>query len=181
MLRDLDEEPVLAASFHLSSQSSEWPPVVGKVRKVSIDMSHGETAPPTGLEAWESILSRFKNDEYILTGMEKAALKQIGSIYDLKRSTNPAADRANFVKAFESIVAKRDSDRVTLPEVKQFVENNVPLLPIPEENQQLPERPERDEPKEMVGPEAISEFLLHIAKHEASTQIESPEVGNETR
>lgn len=129
MLRDLEARHVFLATYQLCATVKTWPPDVASVRQLSVSIAHGEMTPPTGHEAWEKILEKFKNESYLLTPHEKAALKQVGSMYDLKRSTNLVSDRAQFIKAFDQIIAKRDLDRATLPEVKALVEKNVPFLP----------------------------------------------------
>ncbi len=146
MLKDIDAENVLAATFHLCATVPTWPPDVASIRQQAVRYAHGEMEAPTGHEAWENIRKKFGNDHHQLTDHEKAAVNQIGSMFDLKRSENTVADRAQFIKAFDNIIAKRDLDRATLPEVKALVENNVPFLP------------EHEEPAPQLPPPATQNF-----------------------
>jgi hypothetical protein len=88
--------------------------------------------------------------------LEKAAVNQIGSLYDLRRSTNPASDRAQFIKAFEKMVAKKRLELTALPNVRQLVESRAkPQLPAPD-NKSL-EKTNNKEP--VCKPEEVEEML----------------------
>lgn len=173
MLRGIDPTVITAAVYHLiSSRDSEWPPTVGMVRQVALQFANGELHTPTGYDAWANIQKKFQYEDFPLTDLELAALKQIGTIYDLKRSTNPATDRAHFIKAFNELVNRQQLERVTLPEVKALVEHNVPFLPKPQEKapERLPapfepnQNPEEDPGPERISPEDIREFSKGLAK-----------------
>jgi len=155
VLSDIDPGVIPAAALHLISTRKDWPPDPATLREQCILMSHGQLQEPTGSEAWERIREKFHTDDLELTDMEKQALKQTSSIYDLKRSTNPSTDRAHFIKAFDLLVAKRKLDRQTLPEVKALVEKHRPALPEHEDAPQLPpvepEYPDENEVRQLVA------------------------------
>lgn len=158
MLKGFDSEIILGAAYHLVS-TNEWPPNIAQVREQCVLMSHGEPYEPTGQEAWENIWRKVAGEEIELTDLEKRALKQTSSIYDLKRSSNPSTDRAHFIKAFDQLVAARKLERQTLPEVKALVEKNRPALPAPVEKQ-LP-KPIEKEPNYPTGDE-VSTYVNQV-------------------
>jgi hypothetical protein len=146
LLGDLDPKIVLTAALHLvGSRAGEWPPTVGTLRATAMDFAHGELSPPGSHEAWAHIQARIQSDEAPLTDLEREVLKQVGTIYDLRRSSNPAADRSQFIKAFEEALRRRQQDRTTLPTVRLVVERQALALPAP--------RPTGEQVAELLGAE----------------------------
>jgi len=131
LLAGFDGDVVLAAAMHMVSERREHPPNIGAFRSLVVGMAHGEIAPPSSSEAWGHVLERLQGRDTPLTPLEAAALKKIGSIYDLKTSGNLAADRAQFKKAFEDLVRERDTERNMLPMVRGVLEARTPQLPAP--------------------------------------------------
>jgi hypothetical protein len=134
VLSDMDPDVIPAAALHLISTRKDWPPDPATLREQCVLMSHGQLHEPTGSEAWEHIRERMAQsaecDEPLkLTDLERRALKQTGTLYDLRRSANPASDRATFIKAFNTLVSKQKLERQTLPEVKALVQKKHDELP----------------------------------------------------
>jgi hypothetical protein len=165
MLRDFESEPVLAAVYHLCSTRQDWPPDIATVRDKAASLANGELSPPTGAEAWERIRQKIGGMEVELTPLEKKALAQVSTIYDLRRSENPTADRARYCKAFDALVAKQQLERVTLPEVKQFADHGAPALPEPKPVTQLPPQDTTDDDDyEHYVPEGeVKNMLISLA------------------
>jgi hypothetical protein len=168
MLEDLDADALLAAANHLVSTRPDWPPDIATLRGTVVDFAHGYLEPPSGHEAWEHVLVKMSEDELpdlttgehdekiSLTALEKAAVNQIGSLYDLRRSTNPASDRAQFIKAFEKMVAKKRLELTALPNVRQLdnkslekTNNKEPVCKPEEVEEMLSETPNPAELKAM--------------------------------
>lgn len=158
MLRDFKPSVIQHAVYHLISLGREFPPNIGQVRDQCAVMTHGELQDPVGAESWERIKQKMTgNPDLQLTELEKKALAQTSSIYDLKRSTNPTIDRAHYIKAFDHLVSKRHLDRQTLPEVKALVSKNTPALTAPESKQ----LPHHEEP-EYLDPAKITELCKGV-------------------
>ena len=126
MFRAIPGGIILAAAYHLCSDGREWSPTVGMLRNTALDMMDGRMHPPSGTDAWEKIQMLIQQQDVELTDIEKQALRQTGALCDLRRSSNPASDRATFCKAFDSLVKRQDADRQMLPEVKRAYEENRP-------------------------------------------------------
>lgn len=122
LLRDCPSNAIEAAAYHLVSIREDWPPSVATVRITAIRILEGELSPPSASEAWEHVQLKIQNKNIELTDLEKLALKQTGSIFDLRHSSNQIADRSRFLQAFEACLKKRDEDWMTTPRVKQFVQ-----------------------------------------------------------
>lgn len=171
MLKGFPTEQILAAGYHLAATRTDWPPDIATMREQVLRFANGELHKPTGQEAWENILKKFKYEDYPLSDFEKAALAQVGTIYDLKRSQNTAADRIQFVRAFDNLVKKRDTERATLPEVRALVEQNVPFLPEPEPDKKaLPvtettiEDPPDDDDVDYPTPEEVADYVRQLSE-----------------
>ncbi len=160
MLKGFDRELILGAAYHLAS-TCQWPPPIAQMREQCVLMQHGELQNPTGAESWERIkLKMTSKPDLVLNDMEKKALAQTSTIFDLKRTSNEPTDRAHYIKAFDKLVQKRHVDRITLPEVKALAARNTPALPAPE-SKQLPQV--KDDGGIMSAEDAIKEFGPEIA------------------
>jgi hypothetical protein len=134
MLKGFEPTVIKAAAYHLAATRKDWAPDIATMREQCSMMAHGELNLPTGAESWQRIKLKMTSEPGLeLTEMEKTALAQTSTIYDLKRSTNEPTDRAHYIKAFDALVSKRHQDRLTLPEVKALVaRNSAPELPVHE-------------------------------------------------
>jgi len=132
MLREFDREVVLAAAYDLAS-TCDWPPTIAQMRRRAVDLTHGELREPDAGEAWERVsrlISGEVETDSELSGVEREALRRTGQLWDLKRSSNPSADRAAFQRAFTALVEARRRDRLTLPEVRELAARRAaPALP----------------------------------------------------
>lgn len=156
-LAEFDDETVLAAALHLVTTRTEWPPDVAAMRSQCALFSNGELHAPSGAASWERILQKISKKEVDLSDMEKKALSQTKSVFDLRISKNIDADRARYIQAFDLLISKRNLEWVTLPEVKALVAKNAPpALPAPKQEDQLP--PKEDEPEIMTFAEAKKIF-----------------------
>lgn len=121
MLGEFDSDIILHAAYHLAG-SSEWPPNIHQMRKQCMYFVHGEIADPSAEEAWGKVMRKIQRAEGVeLTELEAKALTQTASIYDMQHSTNIEAHRARYIRAFEKLVERRNEDRLTLPEIREFV------------------------------------------------------------
>jgi hypothetical protein len=125
MLEGIESEILLNAAMHLAAEPRQWPPSIGELRTLAISMSHGELTPPSASEAWERVLRKVQRKDVELTELDKAALKRVGSLWDLRHSTMIQADRARFLEAFDSIIKKRDEKRNALPSVQRVIEKQL--------------------------------------------------------
>jgi hypothetical protein len=139
-LGDVDATAVLAAVQEFGNSDSQYPPSVGQIRTRAIQLAHGELHRPSGAEAWERVLNwNLKtppagapswmtdgNPDY-LTPNELAALKSIGGSSELSRREGRFL-RAQFIKRFEELVAKEQTERNATPAAKALVGQEVKRL-----------------------------------------------------
>jgi len=151
ILRDIDTESILAAVYHLCSTRPDWPPDLATVRSTALGLSKGVLKRKTGFDAWESILKKIQDEDHPLTELEKKALGQTKSMYDLRLSQTIVADRSTFIKAYDHLSERERLNDVTLPEVKQMVARNTPALPAPVTPKQLPPQEDCPTPSEISG------------------------------
>lgn len=118
LLEDIHPDLAMTAALQLCSTGREWPPTIGMMRDKALALQEGELTPPGAHEAWSHVQARIQSDEAPLTDLEHEVLKQVGTVFDLRTSQNPAADRAQFLKAFEAAVERHRIERVTPPQVK---------------------------------------------------------------
>ena len=170
ILNGFDSEVILTAAYHLASTRKDWAPDIATMREQCVLMSHGELHNPTGAESWERIRQKMTDKpELELSNMEKKALAQTSSIYDLRRSLNGPTDRAHYIKAFDGLVQKRHMDRITLPEVKAMTARNAPALPAHE----TPKPAELTEGTQIINfVEAREEFIDLVSALEARLGID---------
>ena len=178
ILKGFPTETILGAAYHLISTRPDWPPDIATMRDTVINFIHGELHQPTPQEAWENILRKIQDDDVELSDLEKAALKQVSTVYDLRRSENSSSDRAQYIKAFDQLLKKQQLERATLPAVKRLVQEHVPMFIEPEKPQELPEAQPSplpgyedddynstlDDGSERVPPEEIRAFAKKFAK-----------------
>jgi hypothetical protein len=177
LLSGCEEETILNAALHLVSIRKEWPPDIATMREQVYAFAHGELHRPSAEESWERIREKMlQYDQYIdaddkrleLTENEKKALNQTSTIYDLRHSTNIAADRATYIRAYNGIVDRERNDRLTVPQVKDYVKRQEERLlppPVEEQPKQLVTKPEDvygDEPEstgEILRGEELKKYL----------------------
>jgi hypothetical protein len=149
LLKDLRPEDLLPAALNLCT-TQHWPPSIAQLRTQAAGMAKGVLTPDSGLDGWGRVLLRLQDRDVTLTEIDKKALAQTRSIYDLKRSDNIVADRSNFIKAWNHLSEKERINQVTLPEVKILATRNLPAFAEPK---QLPqEKPEKYSVRQSVKP-----------------------------
>jgi hypothetical protein len=149
LLSDIKPEVILAAATQLVG-TDEWPPPVARVRRKALEIQKGNLYALTGDDAWQHVLVKIQRpDDVELTDLEKSALKQTSTLFDLQRSTNIAADRATFVRVYNELARRERIEESTLPEVRQLVESRraerAKALPLPAEPRTPKELIEGDE------------------------------------
>jgi len=120
LLEGIDDGSVMAAALHIVSTRSDWPPDIALLRTTALTIAAGEQAAPTGSEAWAGIATLIGGRDVDLTPRQLQALKSVGTLYDLKRSTNSTSDRARFIEAYDAIAERERKTREMLPAVAQL-------------------------------------------------------------
>ena len=156
ILGEFDKDIILAAAFHLVSTRPDWPPDIATVRDTCARFAAGELEPPNPHESWERIQRRIQGEKVDLTELEKIALQQTGTIFDLRKSRNPTGDRQAFIAAFKIAAEKQHRDRVTLPNVRAIVSKHIPVLAA-----HNPAETPRIE-NESVSPEQVKNYIAEI-------------------
>lgn len=129
LLKDVDAEYLIQATRQLASQPGQWPPTVGDVRSLAVDLSMGQYAPVSEYEAWERALRVSRGEQIVTSEEEKRALNMIGGTWQVKHSENLSFERRAFVSHYSELVRKKKSIDMALPEVKQIADLNAPALP----------------------------------------------------
>lgn len=167
LLRDFPVEAIQQATVQIiATRKNEygWAPDIATVREVCLNLSSGMISTPTGTESWGRILKKINEppnaDNGIeLTETEKKALGQTSSLYDMRAGNIQSLPfaRRDYIKAFDSLVAKERLEILTPDSVKALVSKNAPELPVPTEKQLPPADDGNvmtyDEAKEIHGPE----------------------------
>jgi len=125
LLDGIGNEVVEGAALHILSTRSDWPPDIALLRTTALALAAGELAAMTGAESWGNILRLIGGMNVMnvpLTTREAAAFKATGSLYDLKRSTNTAADRARYITAYDALATRAQQTRELLPSVASLNE-----------------------------------------------------------
>ncbi len=161
ILADIDKEIILSAAMDMVSTGNAFPPTIGQLRAKCIDIKHGELRIISAPDAWVYVLAEIQKPEGSfsgLSGLTRGALKSVGTMFDLKRSENIGFERSHFIKAYTDLVEKQRIERVTLPSVKEVVNQNAPALP--EAPQSEPPRfADPDDENRMLSDEERNEML----------------------
>jgi len=156
MLGQYESDIILAAAWHLVSTKQKFPPNIATIRATCARFSFGELDPPNPHESWGKIQQKIQGEKVDLTELEKIALQQTGTIFDLRKSRNPTGDRQAFMSAFKIAAEKQHRDRVTLPNVRAIVSKHVPVLAA-----HNPAETPRIE-NESVSPEQVKNYIAEI-------------------
>lgn len=120
--RDLDFDTTKAAVLDLMT-SSKWMPAISEIRAAALLLS---TDTPTAGEAWAEVTGNFGSggvygrvpewtDEII-----GRAVEAMGGFKVLCFSENAMADRAHFLKVYDTLAQRRQYDRLRLPEARRL-------------------------------------------------------------
>ena len=129
LLKDIDPKCLIQATRQLASQPGQWPPTVGDVRSLAVDLSMGQYAPVSEYEAWERALRVSRGEQIATSEEEKRALNMIGGTWQIKHSENLSFDRKAFTSHYSELINRKKRIESALPEVKQIADLNAPALP----------------------------------------------------
>jgi len=132
ILSDLPDEAIEAAVMQRIGDDNPFPPRVGEIRQLAIDIVSGADEVMSAQEAWGKLLRWIRRygggiprwDSHgpvtppALPPIVKKAADAIGGTAFISMSENPAADRARFIEAYNTFV-KRERARIgMLPQVR---------------------------------------------------------------
>jgi len=133
ILSDLPDEAIEAAVMQRIGDDNPFPPRVGEIRQLAIDIVSGADEVMSAQEAWGKLLRWIRRygggiprwDSHgpvtppALPPIVKKAADAIGGTAFISMSENPAADRARFIEAYNTFV-KRERARIgMLPQVRE--------------------------------------------------------------
>jgi hypothetical protein len=124
MTDGIPDEALLAATYKIVAENDTWPPTIGMLRTTALALISGSLTPPTGVEAWESVIELMRRSggkASELDSMTQRALCYVGGLYDLRNSNNEHSDRARFIEAFDIFVRREKEERELLPAVRNFM------------------------------------------------------------
>jgi hypothetical protein len=133
LLIDVPDEVLEAAVLdHISK--SKWYPKISELRDIAIDMQTGTSRLPPAAEAWGTAYKamveygRSRKPDFDNPVLEQT-IKALGW-RNLCMSTNPIADRARFIQAYDQYKERNRVENVTLPGIKALAEKlQAPGLP----------------------------------------------------
>ena len=115
LLEDIPDEAALAATAHLCSQPTEWPPTAGQIRHRAFDIAAGNVVSRSSADSWLTILDYIegKTTKDVFSDLELAALKTVGGTWSVRHSESPEILRAQYIKTLDRMTRKRvEEDRV---------------------------------------------------------------------
>lgn len=121
-IRDLSFEMAKAAVLDLMA-SSKWMPAISEIRRAALAIF---SDTPTAGEAWAEVTQSFGcggvygrvpewSDEIV-----GRAVEAMGGFRLLCFSDNLMADRAHFLRIYDTLVQRREYDQLRLPEARQL-------------------------------------------------------------
>ena len=126
LLLDIDDNLLtIAAKQHAAS--SKWFPSVAELRGVALEMQARANGLPTAAEAWHEVMGQVGAHGYYGSPqfshrLVQQAVDGLGGWKTLCASNNQVADRAHFLRIYESL-AKRDQDTAAMiPEAHEAVQ-----------------------------------------------------------
>lgn len=119
---------IMNTAYHLVSTKPIFPPDLATFRKTLKYIERGQLSPITGIEAWERVAARLNGSDIKLTDMEKRALKQAGGLYELRHSSNLAANRTRFVMAYDGLLRRAEEEMLATPEVRAYIDTRNQIL-----------------------------------------------------
>jgi hypothetical protein len=94
-LKDLDFEQAKAVIVnHVATR--KWFPKISEIREAALELS-------LGIDSTETVMVQLQGDPQAISPMAKKALKIVGGLWEMNRTTNPSAWRAQFRKAYEGM------------------------------------------------------------------------------
>jgi hypothetical protein len=136
-LRDMDDELLVNALHHYAATSPDnYPPSVPALRKSGSELKRLAAGIPSAAEAWGAVMDSFhftssNQPKLIQHPLVKETLRCMGGLEVIGRSENNMADRAHFIKLYESIAEKSFRQEQELPEVTKYIEKlGRQLLPV---------------------------------------------------
>jgi hypothetical protein len=120
--------PVLEAAVKQHIAANKWFPAISELRTLALAL----TAQPhgTAMEAWGKVVDAFtrgdlkpNGDGYLQPEWDDpVCAKVVNAIgwYELCHSTNQEADRAHFMRAYDTLVQREQADQLLLPQVREL-------------------------------------------------------------
>lgn len=125
MLKDLDPDMVLAAVQDVISKSTFFP-AVAEIRTAVNSLNEKVMGRLDAYSAWDVVSTQIRRigsyGQPELDDLTARAVDAVGGWRTICMSTNTPSDRARFVQAYDTLLARYRDDVVTLPQVKQLVE-----------------------------------------------------------
>lgn len=139
-LRCLHDLPFEALQIALLNHitSNKWFPTVAELRQLALEAMPGGRAP-TALEAWGEVtklivgVGSYKPQPKFSHPAIDKAVSAMGWI-EICRSENQVADRAHFLRMYETYCHRLQGDLLTLPEVKQLAARLAEKLALQQSN-----------------------------------------------
>lgn len=125
---------VFKASIMQHIHSSKWFPKVSEIREIAMKLMQG--SEETAGESWGRLVELIRrhgwNDPPKLKDARmKKCVDAMGGWQYLCRSENAMADRAHYLKIFDTIAARDRDERMLLPEARKVMQLHSGVVDVP--------------------------------------------------
>ncbi len=126
LLHDIDDGLlVMAAKQHAAN--SKWFPSVAELRGVALDMQARASGIPSAAEAWGEVMQQIRAHGYygqpvFSHKLVRQSIDGLGGWKTLCAGDNLIADRAHFLRIYESLSKRQQDTAALLPEVYDAIQ-----------------------------------------------------------
>lgn len=122
LLRDLDPDLLKAAVLQTITENKFFPSVA-EIREKANELQMQAAGVPDAYEAWGLVQKCIQRrmEWRDLPETVRAAVEDISDLYELRRSTAPAADRARFLESYQATIKRETRRQNLLPETRQLL------------------------------------------------------------
>lgn len=127
-LKDIPTEMLKAATMQaISEPGRKFAPSVGEIRGTVAEIVRRSSGVPSSYEAWKEVLDQARitghSGKPVFSHPLVSKIVQVFGWRQLCLSENQVADRARFIEAYEQLSLHDLAEMMTLPVVKNYIEN----------------------------------------------------------
>lgn len=125
ILSDLDARLLKAAALHIAA-TSKWFPTASELRGAAFELLERQAGMPTAWDAWAEVCKKVGEEGHVRIPefshpLIQDTVKAVGGWLALCMSDNAVADRARFVQAYGSFIARERCETRLLPAIQELV------------------------------------------------------------
>lgn len=132
LLSDIDSETLVIATHAACAElGREYAPSAAEIRKAMVELQKQAANVPTGAEAWEMVceyINAVHSQRKELQPLVLKTFNAVGGERQIGRSENSDVMRGQFMKAYEQIKQRAETEAGMLQETRLFIEQNKLLI-----------------------------------------------------